>query len=254
MSNCVEKTMLILRAISDCHGSPMSLNCICEKTQINKSTASHIIKTLCDSGYMQRISKNIGYLPGPELFFLTRYGSYSQDVLQISHPLLEWLHEKTHDTVIFAIMKNERKYIIDRVIGNLDYLDKKADILNDNLFKTVTGRILLAHLPEYEAATIYRNNKHKIIIDWPEANTESKYMRQLSIIKSLPVYFVRIKSENKTLESFATAVMHNGKCIGSLGGVITIDEGSPSTNDKVLQEIFCSLLKCAKEIARRITF
>jgi DNA-binding IclR family transcriptional regulator len=254
MSNCVEKTMLILRTISDCHGAPMSLNCICEKTQINKSTASHIIKTLCDNGYMQRISKNIGYLPGPELFFLTRYGSYSQDVLPISHPLLEWLHAKTHDTVIFAIIKNEKKYIIDRVVGNIDYFDNKADIVSDNLFKTVTGRLLLANLPEYEAVTIYRKHKDSIIDDWPEADTEPHYLQQLNIIKHLPVYFVRNVYEKHALESFATAVIHNGKCIGSLGGVITINNGEPFTSDRELDIIFNSLRKCAKEISGRITF
>ena len=253
MPNSVEKTMLILRTISNCRGLPMTLSSICEKTAINKSTASHIIKTLCEEGYMQRVSKNDGYLPGPELFFLTRYGSYSEDVLHISHPLLEWLHSKTQDTVIFAIMKNEKKYIIDRVTGNLDYQDREADILNDDLFRTVTGRVILANIPKHEAVTAYRNNKEKAVKDWPEAATEALYLDQLSKIKQLPVYF-RTTNLKETLGSFATPVIHSGICIGALGGVLTIPNESTLDDEEKLQDIFRALRRCAKEIVRRMDF
>ncbi len=254
MPNSVEKTMLILRTVSNCHGSPMTLSSICEKTAINKSTASHIIKTLCEEGYMQRVSKNDGYLPGPELFFLTRYGSYSEDVLHISHPLLEWLYSKTQDTVIFAIMKNEKKYIVDRVTGNLDYQDREADILNDDLFRTVTGRVILANIPKHEAVTAYRNNKEKAVKDWSEAATEALYLDQLSKIKQLPVYFRRTSLKKEVLGSFATPVIHSGRCIGALGGVLTLSNEPTLADEEKLQDIFRALRRCAKEIVRRMDF
>ena len=53
MANSVEKTMIILRALSNCKNNPIRLAELSQITGINKSTTSHILKTLCDNGYVE---------------------------------------------------------------------------------------------------------------------------------------------------------------------------------------------------------
>ncbi|MBE6705485.1 MAG: hypothetical protein E7583_09495, partial [Ruminococcaceae bacterium] len=115
MPNSVEKTMMILRAISDGKGTPVTLERISSDTGINKSTLSHIVSTLAKSGYLQRVSHNEGYIIGPELHFLTRYGRYGEDIISVCNPILEHLARITDATAVFAILGGDKKYIIDRV-------------------------------------------------------------------------------------------------------------------------------------------
>lgn len=252
MPNSVEKTMIILRAVSDGKGAPVTLERISADTRINKSTLSHIVSTLSKSGYLQRVSHTEGYIIGPELHFLTRYGRYGEDIISVCHPILEYLNRRTDALAVFAVLGNEKKYIIDRVSSQNIYNDGDATILNDDIYRTVTGRVLLANITSDRALEIYNRLGAPDKDTWQKAMTMEGFLSQLNIIRETPCYYIKNISGNFVWHSFAVPIFDRKKCEGALGLAIRNDI---STDDAVDIEGYTSLmLKCKRETERRLRF
>ena len=252
MPNSVEKTMIILRAISDGKGAPVSLERISSDTGINKSTLSHIVSILTKSGYLQRISHNEGYIIGPELHFLTRYGRYGEDIISVSHPILEYLNKRTDALAVFAVLGNEKKYIIDRVSSQNIYRDGDAAILNDDIYRTVTGRVLLANAAPDRALEIYKKLGAPDTSTWQKAVTTEGFLSQLCIIRDTPCYYIKSSSGSFVWHSFAVPIFDRKKCEGALGLAIRNDNTSDNTVE--IEGYTALMLKCKRETERRLKF
>ena len=254
MPNCTEKTMLILRALSDSKGVPVALERLSEITGINKSTASHILKTLCFGGYVHRVSHTLGYLPGPELHMLTRYGRYGEDIITECHPILEYLYRKCGGTAVFALINKDKKYIIDRVSDDNLYHDGDAGILRDDIYRTVTGRVLLASMPLDEALEIYDSLGNPDRSEWSEVRTRGDFLEELSKIAEMPCYFLKIKSGDRVWLSFACAVHRNGICVGAIGLALRFSELSSLPSEAETADILRTVIACRNELERRLGF
>ncbi len=254
MPNCTEKTMLILRALSDSRGIPVTLERLSEITGINKSTASHILKTLTLGGYVHRVSHTLGYLPGPELHMLTRYGRYGEDIITECHPILDYLYRKCGGTAIFALINKDKKYIIDRVSADNLYLDGDAGILRDDVYRTVTGRALLAAMPLDEALEIYDSLGNPKRSEWSEVRTRRDFVAELSRISEMSCYSLQNKNGDRIWLSFACAVRKNGACVGAIGLALRFSEGDTLPSDAERLEIRDTVIACGRELERRLGF
>jgi len=252
MPNSVEKTMMILRAISDGKGTPVTLERISSDTGINKSTLSHIVSTLAKSGYLQRVSHNEGYIIGPELHFLTRYGRYGEDIISVCHPILEYMNRKTDALAVFAVLGNEKKYIIDRVSSQNIYSDNDATILNDDIYRTVTGRVLLANVVPDRALEIYKRLGTPDKDTWQKAVTMEGFLSQLCIIRDTPCYYIKNISGGFVWHSFAVPIFDRKKCEGALG--LAIKNDISNSTDVDINGYTALMLKCKKEAERRLRF
>ena len=65
MIKSVKKAMDILTILSNSGETPISLAELAEKTNLNKSTCSHIVDTMCEELYVERVSRKEGYRLGP---------------------------------------------------------------------------------------------------------------------------------------------------------------------------------------------
>lgn len=254
MPNSVEKTMLILKALSGSREKPMSLELISDITKINKSTACHILKVLCRDGYVTRASHTLGYLLGPELYMLTRYGRYGEDIISHCHPLLEYVHGKYGGTAVFALLGEGKKYIIDRACDSFIYGDRDASILDDDVYRTVTGRVLLAAMPFDKALEYYEKSGKPKDGEWKGAETREGFIRTISKIRELDYYSNLTQNGNFYWLSFACPVYKFGRCLGALGLANRYDDISelPSMAEQTKRGEF--LVKCRKELERRLEF
>lgn len=253
MPNSTEKTMMILRSISDGKGKPVTLERISQDTAINKSTIAHITATLRKSGYLQRVSHNEGYIIGPELHFLTRYGRYGEDIIGVCHPILEYINRKTHQTAVFAVLGNQKKYIIDRVASQNIYSDGDAGILDDDIYRTVTGRVLLANCTPDKVSEIYNALGSPDISVWREASTAEGFYSQLGIIREDTCYYQRSINGAFVWHSFALPIYRSKSCIGALGLAIKL-EGSAGSMSLDTNKYKALMIKCRKELERRLRF
>ena len=104
--------MDILTILSNSGETPITLAELAEKTNLNKSTCSHIVDTMCEELYVERVSRKEGYRLGPWSYMLSRYGSYYNSLSKLSYPILKWLHNQLDAAVFLSVVCNGRKYII----------------------------------------------------------------------------------------------------------------------------------------------
>lgn len=254
MANSVEKTMIILRELSNCKNKPICLAELFQITGINKSTASHILKTLSESGYVFRVSRKDGYLPGAELFMLTRYGRYKEDIALICHPILKWLSNKTGATTIFTVMEGTKKYIVDHCENSYLYSDTGAQIIDDTLYTTITGRIIISHLQELEALKLYEKLNLAEKSGWDEVYDRTSFLNELKRLRQMDI-ITNITYENgNILNGFASPVFKNRKCIGALGVVLSRTSDTEPISANEINRISKLTLKCRKEFERRLNF
>lgn len=247
MANSVEKTMQVLRRLSDCRGKAVTLASLSEQTGINKSTLAHTVKVLCEKGYVTRVSHKEGYTVGPELFFLTRYGRFGEEITSGCHSILELLNRETGGTAIFAVISKGKKYIIDYVEGHISYRDSGATILSDELYRTVTGRKLLSALPTDEAIEVFRQNGVPEPGIWEEVKSEGDYLRELGRLKNTEVYVKYTSYSGRELMSCAALVYKGDRCMAALGLVLFSDQ----TDREGVTDL---VLKCKREAERRLNF
>lgn len=81
MIKSVKKAMDILTILSSSGEKPITLAKLSEQTGLNKSTCAHIVDTMCESFYVERVSRKEGYRLGPWSFMLSRYGSYRNSLV-----------------------------------------------------------------------------------------------------------------------------------------------------------------------------
>lgn len=256
MINSINKCMRILSYISDQHDQPASLKEISEKTDIPKPTVVHILNTLIAEGYVNRISHSKGYVLGPSLFYLTRYGKYNNSLISICHPVMKWLHAKTGHTIILAVIHGGKKYIIDRIDSQHHLLEEDGDILVDDIYRTATGRVLLSNMSQEDVFEIYNRYQTPTTREWKQVNTFESLKNELS--KILPKDVVKTTEINtkdgSVLYGYARAIYTGINCVGALGLAAKYDSNNMDLSASEESEITKNLNKAVIEISRRLKY
>ena len=125
MIHSVHKAMQILTVISDGKGEPVSVAEIAERTAFPKPTCAHLLATLREDGYVKKVSHTAGYVLGPSTHYLSRYGRYENEMISLARPVMRWMEQKTHATVVLAVIQNGHKYII-------EHLDNEQNLFADH--------------------------------------------------------------------------------------------------------------------------
>lgn len=256
MINSISKCMQILSCISDHHGQPVSLKEISEKTDIPKPTAVHILNTLIADGYVNRISHSKGYVLGPSLFYLTRFGKYNDSFISICHPVMKWLNTQTGHTIILAVIHGGKKYIIDRIDSQHHLLEKDGDILTDDIYRTATGRVLLSNMSQEDVLEIYNRYQAPTEREWKQVNSFETLKTELS--KILPKDVVKTSEINtkdgSILYGYARALYAGINCVGALGLAAKYDSNNIELSTYEESEITKKLNRAVIEINRRLKY
>ena len=246
MIKSVKKAMDIMTILSDNAEEPITLGELAEKTGLNKSTCAHIVDTLCESFYVERVSRTKGYRLGPWAYMLSRYGCYQNTLVNISTPLLKWLHTKTDATVFISVICNGKKYIVYHIdkAGILPMSD--GSIIQGLLETTATGLLLMTHMDSESLrhALTHREEENSAPLPQitPELNETFKKIRSQG-------YAYRAVPSQKT-QSYAFGINDGTRVIAALGILYPDQLDTP--------EYRASILKMgrnvASEISRRLEF
>ena len=253
MINSVEKTMTILTAISDVYGDSITLDELYRKTNINKSTCVHVLNTLRESGFVERISRMKGYRLGPATFYLTRYGRFQEDLIQICHPMLKWLNLKVGQTSLLAVIHENKKFIIHFVEGSRKLSERKTNLILGNIYSTATGRVMLANMDKRDILDFYKTNILPTQEQWPNIDSSKKLFKELDIIKNQGIAIVTKEVGNLFDISYASDINNGHKSIGAVG-LSKFYNTVVDPDDKEHKLVINHLKACTKEINRRLTY
>ena len=242
MIQSVQKAMEILRVVSDGKNHPVPLMEIAQKTGYPKPTCAHLLETLCHDGYAERVSHAEGYRLGAAAYYLTRYGSFEQPLVSLCRPVMRWMERKTHATVILSVLRNRQKFIIAYADTEQNLLREHPSICMDDLYRTATGRAMLAWMEEEELRAIWEQHGPPPAGHWDAVRTFGELTEALKLLRRQAV----ICSEDGKNVGYACPLFCRSVCIGAIG----IAQKSDLPAEKLLP----ILKKGTKEILRRLEY
>lgn len=251
MIQSVQKALQLLQILSDGKQIPISLMEISERAGVPKPTCCHLLQTLCEEGFAVRVSHTKGYVLGPRTYYLTRYGQYEEELVSLCRQVMRWMERESHGTVVLSVIRSGQKYIINYEDTEQQLFFEHPQLRMDDIFRTATGRAILAHMKAEAVREIYERHGPLPKGHWDEIRslqqlqTELQKLRRQKIVVTQP-----IDSEAEfNAVGYACPLFRAGVCIGAIG--IARKPSGENTEDETLRRI---LLKGTKEIQRRLDY
>lgn len=246
MIKSVKKAMDILTILSDSAEQPITLGELAERTGLNKSTCAHIVDTLCESFYVERVSRTKGYRLGPWAFMLSRYGRYQDKLVSIAIPVLKWLQTKTGATVFISVICNGKKYIVYHIdkAGILPMSD--GSMIQGRLETTATGLLLMTYM-DSESLRYALSRRTDEDVPVP-AQITAELTEEFKKIRAQGFAHCTVPSEGH--QSYAFSILSSSKVIAALGVLYPDDMDTPEYRAEMIRNSRIA----AKEISRRLEF
>lgn len=238
----VQKTMNILNQLSSAGENGLNLADIAKQTGINKSTCSHILKTLETENFVEQPLNSRRWRIGYGTYYLTRYGKYNQELCDISHSVLKWLTKHTGCTSVLCVLRTGKRICIDYVVGDVSL--ESGNIIVENLFNASSGRVLLANLPTWELKDIIDKYGFPSSEDWNLKSYEELTSKLKTIREQKYSEHSRING-NTVSYGYSVPIISNKRCIAALG--LASFKELDIDNIKYLKS-------AATEISRRLNF
>lgn len=147
----VERALSIL----NCFGNGktgLSLVEIAKEVDLTASTTLRLLSTLLDYNYLYRDPSDQRFYLGQSLARISSNAFLQMDIHRIAHPYLEELKQKFNEGSGLYLLQGEQRICIDRVESDRDL--RRVVQIGSSLPLTIgaAGRVILAHLPEEQAA------------------------------------------------------------------------------------------------------
>ena len=182
-STAVERTLLILEAAAQREGG-MSNADFSRKLKIPKSSASYILRTLEQHGYLRRDREDGRYRLGMKVLNLSRAALGGIDVREVALPTMRHLVDRIHITTHLAILDHGEAVYVEKVeapsfIKMNTWIGRRMEV-----HSTAVGKSLLAYLDAKERDAILRQRGLKkltthTITTLPKLLQELERVRQL---------------------------------------------------------------------------
>ena len=250
----VEKALGILSALADGENSPLTVSTLAKTVGITRSTCSHIIKTLVASGYAQRVSHKEGYILGPEAYCLSRFGRYADGIVEVCQPVMNWLYKKTCLAVVLAVIVNDEKYIIKSLDKEHKFFMKDDSIRPSNIYRTATGRIILANMDESDVKKLYEKLGAPKENEWSGINSYDQLSEQLAKITKKDIIVTEHMIDQRIHAGLGGAIFKGHKCIGAIGIAAKLKEDEYESFIQTKNEFTQILKRGIAEINRRLKY
>lgn len=239
----VNRALGILDQVSSRQGG-MTNGEISRKLKIPKSSASYILRSLEDGGYLRRDGESGKYKIGLKLLSLRHSALAGLDIREVALPVMRQLVEGSGKTAHLAILDRSEAVYIERVeapgfIKMDTWIGRRMD-----LHSTAVGKALLAFRPEEEVQMIISKrglSKHTS----RTITVMARLMRELEKTREAGL---AIDDEENSIGVFCTAAPifdANGKVEASLGLTGTINQAERENRLRVADMV--------KDAARRIS-
>ncbi len=182
MIKVLHKVFDIIEFLAESPERPRSLMEIARHLEQHPATCANILKTLMRRNYIEQVAPKKGYLLGPALFQVSRKAPYRKDLIAAAEPLMAKLAQSVNETVILVTVRMGRRFVLSQINGQQHIQVAPQALIEDNLYDTATGRLLLAYMPERELDKLtaeYSLQASK----WPVANNPAVFKETLAKIR-----------------------------------------------------------------------
>jgi DNA-binding IclR family transcriptional regulator len=242
-STAVERTLLILEAAAQREGG-MSNADFSRKLKIPKSSASYILRTLEQHGYLRRSGEDGKYRLGMKVLSLSRAALGGVDVREVALATMQHLVDRIKITTHLAILDHGEAVYVEKVeapgfIKMNTWIGRRMEV-----HSTAVGKALLAFLNEKERDAIL----HKRGLKKLTTHTITTLPRLLQELDRVRESGYAIDDEENSL---------GARCVGApifnAEGRVEAAIASTGTINDVPQDAVPHLSDMLKEAGRRIS-
>ncbi len=242
-STAVERTLLILEAAAQRDGG-MSNAEFSRKLKIPKSSASYILRTLEQHGYLRRDGEGGRYRLGMKVLNLSRAALSGVDVREVALPIMRHLVDRIHITTHLAVLDHTEAVYVEKVeapgfIKMNTWIGRRMEVNS-----TAVGKALLAYLEPKERDAILRHRGLKKCTPHT-ITTLPRLLQELERVRKLGY---AIDDEENSL---------GARCVGApifnAEGRIEAAIASTGTINDVPKDAVPHVADMVKEAARRIS-
>lgn len=146
MIQVLHRAIDILELLAGRSDMPLPLGQIAQHTQLHPATCANILKTLMTRGYVQQSSRRQGYTLGPMAWRLGQAAVSPESLVGTAQPILAELAGRVQETVSLAVLQQNRRLTLLQIEGKQDLQVQGEAVASDDVYQTVTGRLLLAYV------------------------------------------------------------------------------------------------------------
>ncbi|MBN2308898.1 MAG: helix-turn-helix domain-containing protein [Candidatus Hydrogenedentes bacterium] len=213
MIQVVHRACDILEALAGQPEAPQPLGAIADGLGLNHATCANILKTLVNRGYVEQVAPKQGYLLGPMAYFLAGRGAYRRGLVAAAEPVVGALARELGEPVLLVMVRGGRRYILCHAEGSEGVEVSRRVLFDENVWRTPTGRLLMAWCDDEERARFIR--EHGLPgEDWREARSEQDLNRLLEGIRKADRLVLEVAGD---VRAVAYAVRDNGRVIAAVG-------------------------------------
>lgn len=213
--------------------------------QLKSPTVHNLLKTLVYHRYVEKISQTNKYKLGQNCFDLVEQKSIIYRLAKVSEKAIFNLARKTRESIVLAAYHGGERFAVSKVEGQRPLRVDTTIVTEDNIYKTVTGRIILSELPDKELKDYVK--RHGLPgKEWKRASNLKLLREELRKIKKEGIADNKI--EDGQISALAVPVLGRKEgLIASLGTYLP----SIRLKGKHKKEIIKGLKETAKEISIR---
>lgn len=228
--------------------NPLRVQEVADQLGIHKSTASRLLSTLQEAGFV-RLNHDRKYELGYAVFELAHALSENMDLRKLARPHLEVLNKDTNETVHLAVLDGGEIIYIDKIdtsrpLRMYSRIGKRA-----HAYCTGVGKALLAYLPTEELESVLANISFKRFTDRTIVDKTQMYS-ELKKIRSNGIAWDRGEHEEKIYCIAAPIFDFNDRVVAS----ISISSTITYTPEEVLAGYSGKLLDAAEAISRAMGY
>jgi DNA-binding IclR family transcriptional regulator len=159
----VRRALAVLRVVATGQERGVRLTDVVSHTGLNRPTVHRLLRVLVEEGAVEQDPATRRYLIGGDVSLLGLARSARFPIRAIAEPHLRYLAESLGDTTFITIRHGADSVCIDRRPGSFPVKVLSIEIgARRPLGVGVSGLVLLASLPEAEAAEIVRRNARRL--------------------------------------------------------------------------------------------
>lgn len=247
-SNAVDRALNILELVVQ-RSDGLTNSEISRKLSIPKSSASYLLRTLEQRGYVRRDPTTHRYRIGLKAASLAHGMMEFVDLRQAASPVLHQLVERTRLTAHLAILDHGRAVYIDRA-ENPGFLRINTWVGRDlDVHTTAVGKILLAQKPEEEIRRILA--QEGMAASTPKTITSPEaYLQELEKVRSQG--YAEDNEENNLGVRCVAAPIYGS--IGEVLAAIGLTGASSQVTDENVFQLARAVIKAALLVSRQLGY
>lgn len=131
------------------------------RAELSRSTTFRLVYTLEAIGYLERIGESKTYRLGTKVLYLGYSFLAGRELVDVATPILERLRDDTHCSTHLVVREGTEIVYVARCSGNTRLVSGITVGTRLPAHATVTGRLILAHMPISEVVGLYETYQFK---------------------------------------------------------------------------------------------